>query len=95
MEARLKSAPCNYGNFVQKCIYRQRSENEEAKADRMIEIFFNFLKNNTAAMPDFYRSLIEKYGLEQAVCDYISSMSDKFAVYKFEQYFVPASWKIK
>lgn len=96
MESEVKECTLQLREFLFKNVYTDNeAKNEEAKADRMIEILFNFLKNNTAAMPGFYVSLIDKYGLEQAVCDYISSMSDKFAVYKFEQYFVPASWKIK
>lgn len=31
---------------------------------------------------------------EQVVCDYIAGMTDTYAVKKFEEYFIPESWKI-
>ena len=30
--------------------------------------------------------------LEIVVCDYISGMTDQYAIYKFEEYFVPKAW---
>ena len=32
--------------------------------------------------------------LERVVCDYIAGMSDQYSVAKFEEIFVPASWKV-
>jgi len=34
-----------------------------------------------------------KEGVETAVTDYIAGMSDKFAVYTFNNLFVPKSWE--
>ena len=30
----------------------------------------------------------------RAVCDYISAMSDRFAIAKFEELFVPRAWSV-
>ena len=30
---------------------------------------------------------------ERVVCDYIAGMSDSYAIYKFEELFVPQAWK--
>ena len=30
--------------------------------------------------------------LEDVVCDYISGMTDQYAIQKFQEYFVPRSW---
>ena len=44
---------------------------------------------------EFYRSLIEKWGIETVVCDYLSSMTDRYAVWAFEELFVPKSFYVK
>jgi len=36
--------------------------------------------SSPAKMPEYYRGFIEKYGLERAVCDYVSGMTDRFAM---------------
>ena len=48
------------------------------------------------ALPDNYKMFIEKMDepLERVVCDYIAGMSDQYSVAKFEEIFVPASWKV-
>ena len=40
-------------------------------------------------------AMLEEKGTkeEQIVCDYIAGMTDTYAVKKFEEYFVPESWK--
>ena len=34
----------------------------------------------------------ERFPAEQVVCDYISSMTDRYAVYTFNRLFVPRGW---
>lgn len=46
-------------------------------------------------MPALYINLAYKYGIDQAVCDYISGMSDSYAVDVFTELFVPAAWKVR
>lgn len=31
---------------------------------------------------------------EQAVCDYIAGMTDRYAIAKFEEYFMPKAWQV-
>jgi dGTPase len=33
-------------------------------------------------------------GIERAVCDYISGMTDKFAIRQYSEIFIPAAWKV-
>ena len=48
------------------------------------------------ALPDNYRRFITECGEtpERVVCDYIAGMSDQYSVAKFEEIFVPTSWKV-
>ena len=46
------------------------------------------------SLPEEYRMIADEEGKERAVCDYISGMSDRFAVRSFEELFVPKSWSV-
>ena len=49
---------------------------------------------NIEKLPAFYIGLIEKWGKENAITDYIASMTDTFAIRTFEEIFVPNCWNI-
>lgn len=36
---------------------------------------------------------MEREGIHTAVCDYISGMSDRFAIHLYTELFVPKSWQ--
>lgn len=43
-------------------------------------------------MPELYISFAKEYGKERAVCDFISGMTDDFAVDYFKELCIPKSW---
>lgn len=65
---------------------------EEDKAERMLTAMYSYFLKNSEKLPKQYLSLLENYSKEQAVCDYISSMTDRYAVYMFDKIFVPKGW---
>ena len=69
-------------------------KNEEERADRMITALYAFYQKNVAELPDFYRQSLENNSIHTVLCDYISSMSDMYAVNTFKKYFVPQTWKL-
>lgn len=62
----------------------------------MIEQLFEFYVKHLELLPQQYLDAISAPGgsREQVVCDYIAGMTDSYAVKKFEEFFVPESWKI-
>ena len=46
-------------------------------------------------LPAEYRAIADREGVGVAVADYVSGMTDSFAVYTFEDLFIPASWSVK
>lgn len=68
-----------------------RAKAEEERAMNMISAMYEYFKNNQNKMPPFFARLAES-GVERAVCDYISSMTDRYAVSVFEDIFVPAKF---
>ncbi len=72
------------------------AKQEEKKAIHMIQNLYWFYMENLDEIPREYQSMRGESGgnKEQMVCDYIAGMTDTYAVKKFEDYFVPKSWKI-
>lgn len=68
---------------------------EEAKAERLVESLYDYFLDNIMEMPEFYIDIMNEGGVskERIVCDYVSSMSDRFAISTFNEIFLPSSWK--
>ena len=80
-------------NFMFENVYvGSIAKKEEAKAERMIKELFLNLLNNTELLPMYFQELIQKDGWEQVVLDYVAGMTDRYAVKKFQEVFLPASW---
>lgn len=82
--------------FMFDSVYRNpKCKSEESKAQAMIAELYKYYVEHLEEMPALYINLAYKYGVDQAVCDYISGMSDGYAVDLFTQLFVPAAWKVR
>ncbi len=68
---------------------------EEKKAQQLIGFLYQYYLKNPKKLPEEYLLMMEKRGekKERVVCDYIAGMSDSYAIYKFEELFVPQAWK--
>lgn len=70
-------------------------KSEESKAQDMIAFLYKYYVDHLESLPAMYMNLAYHYGIDVAVCDYISGMTDVFAVETFKELFVPAAWMIK
>ena len=61
----------------------------------MIKELYTHYLSNLNKLPAEFQYLIHdlKEEPERVVCDYIAGMSDQYSVMKFEEEFVPKSWK--
>ena len=69
------------------------SKGEEVKAKLMLESLWDYYIKHPEQMPDFFLKIAETEGLERAVCDYLSGMTDRYAIDKFKDLYIPISWK--
>lgn len=66
---------------------------EEKKVPVLLKILYQYYEQHISEMPDEYVQLIGNGEAEpRVVCDYISGMTDPYAVQKFEELFIPKSW---
>ena len=68
------------------------AKQEEEKAELLIRKLYAYFIENTNKLPEEYRN-IRKTDADRAVCDYISGMSDEYAVDLYTELFVPKFWK--
>ena len=70
------------------------AKGEEGKAQGIIEKLYQYYSDNVDKLPAFFKEIADQDGVPRAVCDYISGMTDQFAVTQFKELFIPKSWNI-
>ncbi|MBO5851907.1 MAG: deoxyguanosinetriphosphate triphosphohydrolase [Clostridia bacterium] len=65
---------------------------QEEKATNMISAMYNYFLKDVDKLPSAYKKLLDRYSKEQVICDYISSMTDRYAVSVFRSIFVPENF---
>ena len=76
-------------SFMFERVYMRANKAIQETAERMLGELYEYFLRRPEELPSLYRGLIETDGLERCVCDYISSMTDKYAVGIFKKLFVP------
>ena len=71
------------------------AKSEESKVFGIISGIYNYYHSVPEEMPEEYRQLAEKDGLKRAVSDYVSGMTDKYAIHVYEKLFIPEAWQVR
>jgi dGTPase len=80
-------------DFMFKNVYiGSKAKNEEEKAMNCVKQLFYYYKDKPEKMPLEYVKRIDKWGLEQVVCDYIAGMTDRYALSEYVNLFIPHPW---
>ena len=67
---------------------------EEYKVEGLVGQLYAYYQRNPDKLPPMYQTIAWEEGLERAVTDYISGMSDAYAVHVFDELFIPRKWHI-
>lgn len=82
-------------DFMYENVYTNRTaKREEQKVEKVLTELFEYYLTHLDQMSNFYVQLAYQEGRERAVTDYISGMSDEFAIRAFEDVFVPRKWHV-
>ena len=83
-------------DFMFKSVYSNaRAKSEERKVFGIIDGIFRHYAENPGELPEDYRRIASEDGLKRAVCDYVSGMTDKYAIYIYGEIYIPDSWEVK
>lgn len=71
------------------------AKGEEAKARDIILRLYEYYSKNPEKMPADFLPQLDFDGMDRTVCDYIAGMTDKYAIYKYSEVFIPVAWQIR
>lgn len=68
---------------------------EEGKAEAVIRSLYDYYTEHLESLPEEYLVMIyhRGEGVERVVCDYISGMTDQYAMAKYTDLFIPKLWQ--
>ena len=96
MEEEKKEATEKLRDFMFENVYIDPAARaEEGRAGEMLAAMYEYFRNHKEKLPEFYRKLLDDYDEDTVLCDYLSSMTDRYAVYTFEEIFVPKNFILR
>ena len=82
-------------SFMYSTVYVDKvGKHEEQKVDKVIEALYRHYMAHIEQMSPLYQRIAAEEGDDRAVTDYISGMSDEFAIRAFEEFYVPRRWHV-
>ena len=71
------------------------AKGEESKVENILRGIWEYYVSHPDALPSDFRLIAERDGLERAVTDYVSGMTDDYAIEQYGHIFIPAAWSVK
>ena len=85
-----------FHDFMFQAVYLNPvAKGEENKVQDILKGIWEYYVNHFDKLPIEYQRIAGEDGLERAVCDYVSGMTDKYAIDQFEEIFIPAAWQVR
>lgn len=76
-------------SFMFEHVYERANKLIQESAERMLRALYGYYLTKPEELPAVYQETVQKGDVPRAVCDYISSMTDKYAISVFKRLFVP------
>lgn len=71
-----------------------RAKGEEGKAELLMEMLYDYYLHHIDDLPEDFLALMDRgEPRERVVCDYVGSMTDRFALARYEDLYVPRTWR--
>lgn len=94
MDENIEKAQNTLHEFLfQHVYYNPVAKQEEEKAQNLLRRLYQYYIENTEKLPRNYLDIAHRFDEHRAVCDYISGMSDGYAIDLYCELFVPKEWK--
>ena len=92
----LRLAFDGFYSFMFENVYSNvRAKSEETKVFGILNGIFGYYAANPEKLPEDYSEIAASEGLRRAVCDYVSGMTDSYAVHVFDTLFIPSAWQVR
>ena len=94
MEEEVQYATDRLREFLFENVYRNPvAKSEESKAQEMLMRLFEHFVKHPDGMPLLYRRNCEREIVERCVCDFISGMTDRYAIEVYSDLYIPKVWR--
>ncbi len=94
MSEEVAKATFELRTFMFKNIYALTNKSMQDRAERMLTAMYEYFLTHTDRLPKQYLKLGESAPKEQIVCDYLSGMTDRYAINVFESLFIPETFSL-
>lgn len=82
--------------FMFERVYRNPvAKGEESKAKRILGQLYDYYIGHPDKLPEDFLPQLDFEGMPRTVCDYIAGMTDKYAIYKYSEIFIPRGWQVR
>lgn len=82
--------------FMFERVYRNPvAKGEESKARAILQQLYCYYVKHPEAIPVDFQPQLSFDGMERTVCDYIAGMTDKYAISKYAELFIPTAWQVR
>ena len=72
-----------------------KAKSEEGKAGDLVRTLYGYYLSHVDAFPEYLKKKIDSgEPKERVVCDYVSGMTDRYAVDRYKEIFIPKSWSV-
>ncbi len=80
--------------FMFRNVYKNPiAKGQENKAESLIITLYEYYMSHTEKLPEFLNRLyLNGEPIEKIVCDYIGSMTDRFAIAQYQEIYIPKTW---
>lgn len=95
MSAEIHDAMMELRAYLFRAVYAAQAREQAHKVDDLLRALYVYFIRHTDELPEFYKKHMSRDGDRRVVCDYIAGMTDRFAVAKYTELFIPRSWNIK
>ena len=94
MEAEIGAAADSLRSFLFERVYHNPiAKSEESKAQDMLMYLFEYYVKHPEKLPDMYRRRCGIDSVERCACDFISGMTDRYAIEVYTDLCIPKVWK--
>ena len=94
MEPHVMEATNRLREFMFESVYTNpAAKGEESKAKEILVRLFEYYVKHPQKMPELYYRNTKTESVERCVCDFVSAMTDRFAIEKYKELFIPEVWR--
>lgn len=93
MRPETEKAMLSLRDFLFDRVYRNSAAKaEEGKAMDILARLYHYFAANADKLPEEFAAIAQRESVERAVLDYVAGMTDRYAVARYRELFIPSFW---